>query len=377
MTMLKIGNAHNEAGKRFFTSDYLTETSEGLFWKEALVLHTGNFSVGSGLTGDGTAAAPLEWQGLSARNSTGTVLATNAKAVRAGAGTTFAVADGTITVSVELSNFSSSSITLTGGGARLVLNGNWALQDGGAVKLASENTWTAYLYSLDPDHEYPVLKARSNRSNADLNYLLLDENEQIPLSARKIAGASEIGEVLVNGNQLSVDAASGLLAWTGFAAQNAAGSSLASTVKTLKAGDNITFAVSRNVLTISASASESVTVDSALSGTSVNPVQNKVVKAALDAKAALSHNHAIADVDGLQEALDNAGSSGGGTVDASRLLPVDPQNGDLPVFNATATVGGGNDGNTAALLHLTEVPLVDTAYGNAAPLALTTYGRAC
>lgn len=45
-------------------------------------------------------------------------------------------------------------------------------------------------------------------------------------------------------------------------------------------------------------------VDDTLSDSSVRPVQNKVVKAALDGKAATVHTHAITDVTGLQDALD-------------------------------------------------------------------------
>lgn len=66
----------------------------------------------------------------------------------------------------------------------------------------------------------------------------------------------------------------------------------------------------------------------------------------------------------------------GGAVDESRLLPENPANGDIPCFDATATIGGGNDQNTVALLHLTEVPPVDTAAGNLAPLLITTSGTA-
>ena len=39
-----------------------------------------------------------------------------------------------------------------------------------------------------------------------------------------------------------------------------------------------------------------VTVDTALSSTSTNPVQNKAVKAALDGKASSSHEHAAGDI---------------------------------------------------------------------------------
>ena len=54
-----------------------------------------------------------------------------------------------------------------------------------------------------------------------------------------------------------------------------------------------------------ASGATKVTVDSALNTNSTNPVQNKVVTNALNGKANASHTHEIADVDGLQTALDN------------------------------------------------------------------------
>lgn len=53
-----------------------------------------------------------------------------------------------------------------------------------------------------------------------------------------------------------------------------------------------------------------ITVDSALSATSTNPVQNKVVKAALDGKAASSHTHTIAQITNLQSTLDGKAASG-------------------------------------------------------------------
>ena len=45
------------------------------------------------------------------------------------------------------------------------------------------------------------------------------------------------------------------------------------------------------------------TVDSSLSGTSTNPVQNKAVKTALDGKANTSHTHNTGDVNGLSSLL--------------------------------------------------------------------------
>ncbi|MGN0905685.1 MAG: hypothetical protein ACI4NM_00930 [Bullifex sp.] len=59
---------------------------------------------------------------------------------------------------------------------------------------------------------------------------------------------------------------------------------------------------------IEAGANKTV-VDSALSSTSTNPVQNKAVKTALDGKAASSHTHAIADITNLQTTLDGKAAS--------------------------------------------------------------------
>ena len=46
-----------------------------------------------------------------------------------------------------------------------------------------------------------------------------------------------------------------------------------------------------------------VVVDASLSDSSTNPVQNKVIKAALDGKAAATHGHGMAQISGLSEAL--------------------------------------------------------------------------
>ena len=46
-----------------------------------------------------------------------------------------------------------------------------------------------------------------------------------------------------------------------------------------------------------------VVVDASLSDSSTNPVQNKVIKAALDGKAAATHGHGMAQISGLTEAL--------------------------------------------------------------------------
>lgn len=62
-------------------------------------------------------------------------------------------------------------------------------------------------------------------------------------------------------------------------------------------------------------------------------------------------------------------------IDRSRLLPENPANGDIPCFDATATVGGGNDANTRILLQpsTSDHGIVDQAAGNAAPVTLENH----
>lgn len=57
--------------------------------------------------------------------------------------------------------------------------------------------------------------------------------------------------------------------------------------------------------------------------------------------------------------------------DSTRLLPENPANGDIPCFDATATVGGGNDAHTKILLHFDADEIKDEAAGNAAPVTIT------
>ena len=58
-------------------------------------------------------------------------------------------------------------------------------------------------------------------------------------------------------------------------------------------------------------------------------------------------------------------------IDRSRLLPENPASGDIPCFDATATVGGGNDAHTKILLHFDADEIKDEAAGNAAPVTIT------
>lgn len=62
-------------------------------------------------------------------------------------------------------------------------------------------------------------------------------------------------------------------------------------------------------------------------------------------------------------------------IDRSRLLPENPANGDIPCFDATVTIGGGNDANTRLLLQpsTSDHGIVDQAAGNAAPVTLENH----
>lgn len=51
-------------------------------------------------------------------------------------------------------------------------------------------------------------------------------------------------------------------------------------------------------------------VDSSLSSSSTNPVQNKVVNSALNGKANSSHSHSISNITNLQSALDSKSETG-------------------------------------------------------------------
>lgn len=73
----------------------------------------------------------------------------------------------------------------------------------------------------------------------------------------------------------------------------------------------------------------------------------------------------VATDDEVKNMLSTAG------IDESRLLPENPANGDIPCFDATATVGGGNDAHTKILLHFDVDEIKDEAAGNAAPVTIT------
>ena len=73
-------------------------------------------------------------------------------------------------------------------------------------------------------------------------------------------------------------------------------------------------------------------------------------------------------------------------IDRSRLLPKNPVNGDIPCFDATATVGGGIDDDTHLMLHFDEesgipadssqVEILVTANDTAADAATAKFGKA-
>lgn len=102
-----------------------------------------------------------------------------------------------------------------------------------------------------------------------------------------------------------------------------------------------------------ASGANKTTVDSALSSTSTNPVQNKVINSALAGKAASSHTHTISQITNLQSTLDGkAASSHTHPVSqitgltASRAL-VSDSNGHPAVSAVTSTELGYLDGVTS------------------------------
>lgn len=61
-----------------------------------------------------------------------------------------------------------------------------------------------------------------------------------------------------------------------------------------------------------------------------------------------------------------------GKMSSSGLVSIAaPANGDIPCFDATATIGGGNDAHTKILLHFDADEIKDEAAGNAAPVTIT------
>ena len=102
-----------------------------------------------------------------------------------------------------------------------------------------------------------------------------------------------------------------------------------------------------------ASGANKTTVDSALSSTSTNPVQNKVINSALAGKAASSHTHTISQITNLQSTLDGkAASSHTHPVSqitgltASRAL-VSDSSGHPAISKVTSTELGYLDGVTS------------------------------
>lgn len=249
MAELKIGNAYNEEGKRFVASDKITEEANGLYWDGSLVLTASNLVTSESIIGNGTTEAPLDWKGFSIRDSQGNTVTDVAKALKAGNGLRFTDETIHLLAEVDLSSYSRNSICLTGGNTKLQLNGQWSLQDGNAVKLASESASAAYLFSTDTNTEYPVIKAKSNAGGAEREYLLLDGSGKVPENNRTIASSENPGEVKIDENSLNVDN-QGLLSWKGFTAYNSSGENQSSEIKAVKAGNNTSFSVENEVLTI-------------------------------------------------------------------------------------------------------------------------------
>ena len=354
-SILKIGKAHNEAGKRFFASENLTEINGVLYYVDDIIFHSGNFNVGNSFKGDGSSESPFDWVGFSVQNGSGIVLANNVSTVKQGIGTTLSVSDnGIATISVDLSNYSGTTVSIAGNGSKLLLNGVWSLTDGNSVKIASENDkHTAYLFSNDLSFEYPVLKAKSNRNGTDREYLLLSTEGMVDIDVLPVATTTTLGVVYVNGNNLSLSA-NGLIGWTGFTAKSSNGTLLSSVIKELKAGENVEFAVAGNVLTINASVSQTVTVDSSLSSTSTNPVQNKVVTAELNKKISDPGSGQVGQVlsktaNGYQWINQNTGGTSGTGIDISQILIQRPVS-DYELFPRIEASNSANFSDSATIV---------------------------
>jgi len=98
--------------------------------------------------------------------------------------------------------------------------------------------------------------------------------------------------------------------------KGADGNGIVSVVKTATAGlvDTYTITFSDGSTTTfqvrNGEDGSSQTIDSSLSTTSVNAVQNKVITGALNGKASSSHSHSIGDVSSLQSSLDGKSDTG-------------------------------------------------------------------
>lgn len=69
-----------------------------------------------------------------------------------------------------------------------------------------------------------------------------------------------------------------------------------------------------------ATGANKTTVDSELSTTSINPVQNKVINSALSGKAASSHTHSISNITNLQNTLNGKASTSVASTSANGLM---------------------------------------------------------
>ena len=65
------------------------------------------------------------------------------------------------------------------------------------------------------------------------------------------------------------------------------------------------------------------------------------------------------------DASGNVTIEAGSSIDESRLLPENPADGDIPVFDATATTGGGNDESVKLLIQpeTSDGEIIDQAHG--------------
>ena len=99
--------------------------------------------------------------------------------------------------------------------------------------------------------------------------------------------------------------------------------------------DGSTITINNGVISAPDSGGASITVDSSLSNSSTNPVQNKVVTTALNGKASTSHTHSTSDISGLDTALSGKAASNH-THTTSDIA-------NFPTLATVATSGSYND----------------------------------
>lgn len=123
----------------------------------------------------------------------------------------------------------------------------------------------------------------------------------------------------------------------------------------------------KDSLDLKANLTDLPTIDSSLSNTSENPVQNKAVKSALDNKANSSHTHTISNVTDLQSALDSKAAS---THDHNDIYYTESEIDDLLDLKAdvSALSGKADSNHTHTISNVTNLQSSLNAKANSSDL---------